>query len=390
MPTSTRHPSTLSRYTDWTTDRDDIASVIDGLDQYIRSTTTLDRADRLWPADYTVFGTNPVSLAHGAIGPALFLGRGGRSLPDGALAWIKNHIDEKPLPPGLYTGAAGVAYGLAAMGEVDEGLALLRNAANHPLKEKEAGFYHGLAGWGWTCLAIYQKTGDSFLLEEARAAATTLIERAEKSTDGWSWPNEEEDTPCPLGLQFGAAGISLFFTALAHTTGTALYADAAHAALSFELAHAKHGNNGQLTFGGDIEHTGTSPYVIRGTAGHGIAFLRYAQLTGDEAMINAAVRAARGCRGLFSGYPNHMDGMSGIGHFLLDVYLETGDETARGQTDEYVESILCFKIDMGDTVAFPGRLYARISNDYASGGAGVGLFLDRYLNPSPRDIYDLP
>lgn len=390
MSTSTLRPPTLSRLTDWKTDRATIAETVEGLDAFIRSTASFDRTDRLWPGDLSLFGTNPVNLAHGAIGPALFLGRNGRELPEGTLKWIKANLDTQPLPPGLYTGLAGVAYGLAELGEPETGLALLRKAANHPLKETDLGFYQGLAGWGWACLNVYTKTHDSFLLEEARATATTLIERAVTSDEGWSWPDPDPETPCPLGMQHGAAGISLFFIALADATGASLYADAAHAALRFERAHARQGDHGEFMFGGDVEHTGTSPYILRGTAGHGVAFLRYAQLTGDDAMLDAAVRAARGCRALFSGGPNHMEGMSGISHFLLDVYLETGDDASMDQVDEYVESMMCFRIKMEKGIAFPGRLFARISNDYARGGAGVGLFLDRYLNPSPRDIYDLP
>jgi hypothetical protein len=39
---------------------------------------------------------------------------------------------------------------------------------------------------------------------------------------------------------------------------------------------------------------------------------------------------------------------------------------------------------------FPGRWLTRVSNDYATGAAGIGLFFERLLRPGPRRFVDLP
>src|SRR5213079_70260 len=68
----------------------EIEETVEQTARYLLRTADPARADRLWPADPFVFSTNPLSVAYGACGPALFLHRTGRlgEMPAGALAWM--------------------------------------------------------------------------------------------------------------------------------------------------------------------------------------------------------------------------------------------------------------------------------------------------------------
>jgi hypothetical protein len=76
------------------------------------------RTDRLWPADTSVFTTNPLSLAYGACGPALFLFASGRleEVPK-VSAWMgERALNSQEYPPGLFLGSAGIACVSAHIG----------------------------------------------------------------------------------------------------------------------------------------------------------------------------------------------------------------------------------------------------------------------------------
>lgn len=369
---------------------DELLGLVRRIRDYIISTTDFERTDRLWPADPAVFSTGPTSLSYGASGIALLLAQEG--LPEGCLEWIQARTRatarDGVLAPGLSTGAAGIAYSLAASGAHQAAEDLLVSTAAAPLLQRNPTLFNGLAGWAWACLAVHHRAGSAALLDLARCAGDDLLSRAVTNEKGsfWAVPGVTDQ---PLGLGLGASGVSLFLSALAHATGDSKYADASASALAFDLSYGRRLQGG-LCWGANIETTGTSPYVSHGSAGVGVALLRHAQLTGDREMLSASMDAAVGVGGLFAGYPGHNEGMSGLGQFLLDVYLETRDARFLDQAQTYSQSILCFMMEREAGVAFPGKMYARISTDYATGSAGVGLFLARLAEPTIRDWYDLP
>ncbi|WP_424851791.1 hypothetical protein [Streptomyces sp. SAI-170] len=87
--------------------------------------------------------------------------------------------------------------------------------------------------------------------------------------------------------------------------------------------------------------------------------------------------------------PGLFEGLSGIGEFMLDMYVFTGEERYRRNAFDIAETLLWFRIEGEDGTAFPGRWLTRISHDYATGSAGVGLFLSRLVRPHPRHFVDL-
>lgn len=85
---------------------------------------------------------------------------------------------------------------------------------------------------------------------------------------------------------------------------------------------------------------------------------------------------------LFSAVPGQFDGMSGVGDFLIDLYIATGQEQYFQQALVLAESTLCFEVDTQGGKAFPGRALMRLSADYATGSAGIGAFLQRIIDPA--------
>jgi hypothetical protein len=83
------------------------------------------------------------------------------------------------------------------------------------------------------------------------------------------------------------------------------------------------------------------------------------------------------------------EGLTGIGEFMLDMYKFTGDQDYYHKALDIADTVLCFKIEKLEGVAYPGRWLMRISNDYATGAAGIGLFFTRLLQLHRRLFVDL-
>lgn len=74
---------------------------------------------------------------------------------------------------------------------------------------------------------------------------------------------------------------------------------------------------------------------------------------------------------------------------MLDVYRSTGDEEYWNKACDIAETILWFRVEDDGGIAFPGRWLNRITHDYATGSAGIGMFLSRLVEPRARDFADL-
>lgn len=390
MPVASAPPSPLTRATP-----DPVPALPNAVGRtvdFVLATADPDRTDRLWPADARVYDTNPLNLVYGAAGIALFLDEVTGRVPDAARSWMLDRVREVSLPPGLYTGAAGVAHVLARLGEGAEAERLLARAAPAAAVLDDPSLFQGLAGWGWANVVHHTRTGHGDALQRAVDAAERLIDRAERSDDGWSWPSPDDPegpVPTPLGLGLGASGPALFFLALARATDAVRYGEAARNALDFELAHAT-SVDGALRWGSDVEYAGSRPYWFGGTAGVGQVLVHAARELDEPAYLDAARRAADGTRALLTPTHGRMWGLSGIGEFLLDLAHVTGEAVYRERACAAADGVLCYRVERPEGLAFPSRHLRRLSNDLSTGAAGCGLFLHRVATDTPRDLLDLP
>ena len=135
---------------------------------------------------------------------------------------------------------------------------------------------------------------------------------------------------------------------------------------------------------GDPSKTVTQPAVLScywedGSAGVGTALVRYAAVTGDTELLWWLDHLVSDASRKYTAFPQLFRGLAGLGNFLLDAWYQTGEERHLLSAWEAAEGALLFRIDSEDGIAFPGEQTRRESADFATGGAGVALFLDRLL-----------
>ncbi|MCG5213022.1 lanthionine synthetase C family protein [Streptosporangium sp. KLBMP 9127] len=366
----------------------ELAGTAEEMTRYLRETADYERADRLWPAHYLVFATNPLSVAYGTCGPAMFL-RSSSGLPDDVVGWmLKQPLSVETYPPGLYLGLAGIACAFQELGLTDEAEATMETLYRSPLLYEEPGVFLGAAGWGLVSLHFFVRTGSRVYLDQAVRAGEHLLRTAEYEGASCFWRcNTDENVH--YGFGYGASGIALFLLYLHMLTGRADFRACAIGGLEFDLANRVENELGWQwrRFQGDAV---LYPYLIHGSAGVGSTVIRFAHVLGVERYEAAARKIADDVLVKYAFLPSLFEGLAGIGEFMLDMFRFTGEERFRRNAFDIAESILWFKIDRPQGVAFPGRWLTRISNDYATGSAGIGLFFTRLLRPGRRLFVDLP
>jgi hypothetical protein len=356
--------------------------------RHILATTDPSRKDCLWPTDPMSYQTNPLNLAHGAVGTSIFLHEALGELPAQVRDWLLGQpVDVATYPPGLYPGIAGVAWGFAEMGMLERGLELFKLVPRSPLAFQCACLFSGASGWGLAALALYRKTGDETLLELACQAGDYLHSTGELGEQGVCWRNGM-DGKVYLGFGLGGSGAALFLLRLWQATREDHYLDLARAALEFDISHAQD-RKGALRWGAFPEDLGHSPYWLRGGAGVTATLIRFFETLGEERYLDLARRGARGCAS-FSAAPHLFEGLAAIGDTMLDMFLVTGDEDQLELARQKARQTLLYRIERPEGMTFPGRFLLRISHDYGVGSAGIGHFLYRLAGLRPRRFHDFP
>jgi hypothetical protein len=191
-------------------------------------------------------------LYSGTSGVALFLGElcaitGDADVRRTALAAITqalSHLDVLPAPArsGLFSGWIGIALAAARLGKILEEEKLLRAArrvVQHCRREKlenwEFDFMLGKAGTIVGLLMLREMLDAPALLDLCLPLARKMLNEANKSKAGYSWPSSAMPTSRNLtGFAHGAAGIGYALLELFQATGDAKYCNAARAAFAYE------------------------------------------------------------------------------------------------------------------------------------------------------------
>jgi hypothetical protein len=367
--------------------RTEVHRAVSGIADRILATTDVKRSDRLWPADYMVFATNSMGFGYGAIGTAIFLKRALGELPPNVSEWLRaQQLSIEDYPPGINVGLSGIAYGFLQLGMLDEAVDAINLAAKSPLLFREATFFHGIAGYGWTSLEFAKRFSGQDYMDAAIRAGDFLAVSAETDRAGVFW-NGQGTRGVSLGAAFGNSGIALFLLQLYEATGDHAYRELAVRAIDFDLSHGRLSDFDARWPSTTLED-GTRPYWLNGTAGVGACAIRFYEVTGESRFLQWARRAVNGCFNIFTVAPGQYEGMSGIGEFLIDMHRITGDSTFLRLAEDTVAAIMCFRIERENGTAFAGRRLARMCSDFATGSAGIGLFLARWLEPHPRLLHD--
>lgn len=358
------------------------------------------RHDRLWPS--TAFGatTDPCNVQHGAAGVLGVLCRaheltGDPRLPDAIATtarWIERRIEREPRrAPGLYFGAAGIAWALCDAGRVLGDAELVQRACALALAQPHdwpsPDVTHGVAGLGMTLLHLWQATGSARLRDQALRCADALAARAEDGP-GWRFPRDFDSRFAGLrfhGFAHGTAGIGQLLldaglaggrddlVALAIAAGDALLADAI-AVDDDGLAWASEPDGPQDPM----------RYWCNGSTGIGGFLLRLHATTADErhrAGAEAAARAVMAHRwrqGLA-----YCHGLAGGGDFLLDLAIRLGDARYRAWADDVAAIVWSRRIVRDGAVTFGDDPFALVA-DFHVGLGGILAFFLRLRHGGPR------
>ncbi len=366
--------------------QNEVRETVDGVVRYLQHTADPERDDRLFPADLFVFETNPLSVAYGATGVLYALHRLGAEVPSHLIEWVlRRPISNDDYPPGLYLGQAGISWVLCELGHAEVAARILRAARNHEMLWRSPDVLHGAAGYGLACLQLWRKGLGNEFLDDAVRVGEYLNRRCVRDARGAHWPHE--DGSVPLGYANGGSGIALFLLYLSLAASDSASLELGRQALDFELAQGVWLEGQFAGFPShlmDPSEAPTEPAVLScywdsGSAGVGAALIRYLALTSDATLDAWLDPLADDASRKYVAFPQLFRGLAGMGNFLLDVWDLTGDERHLLAAWEAAEGILLFRIDRQEGIAFPGEQARRESGDFATGAAGVSLFLDRLL-----------
>ena len=120
-----------------------------------------------------------------------------------------------------------------------------------------------------------------------------------------------------------------------------------------------------------------SPYWLNGSAGVGAAVLRYSLVFPEEGLSELVTCFARDATRMYTFMPGYYMGLAGLGDYLLDVYHLTGDRVARRGADRVATGLNVFAKEHQGHFLFPGNQLLRHSSDFATGSAGIAMFLHR-------------
>lgn len=362
-------------------------NVVCGATDFILKTTDPTRDDRLWPSDYRVFSTNPLSLAYGALGIALVLKKVLGSVPEEVISWLsRRQVNTHDFPPGFFIGLSGIAWAYAELGMEERAHEAMALAFRSPLLSSGPDLFYGLAGFGLGNLYFWRHTQDERYLSRACEAGESLLRTAIHENTGCAWKNV--DGRVYSGYAHGGSGIALFLLTLYGETKESRYLRTAQDALETEISWASD-RDGGLAWPG-IYPGVITPYWRYGSAGVGSILIRFFTALGEERYKLLAEKAAKYAASKYTVFPGQLVGLSGIGEFLLDMYAATGNVDYLRQADMVVSGILLYQVPRDHGIAFPGDELVRITTDFATGSAGIIAFIHRriYADQQERLIFD--
>jgi tRNA A-37 threonylcarbamoyl transferase component Bud32 len=350
-----------------------LAPAIEAVASAITADADFARDERLWPGDPAQFFESPYGLAHGAIGVAYALTAAGEPVDPRVWDWIDDRMlrQAEPAALGLYDGLAGAVWAFRRMGrhaQADQQLDRLRGVELDRLGDD---LYGGLAGVGLTLVS--ESDADSTLLTPALGIARALDARLSDRPR----PGGSAIATGSGGLLRGRSGTALFAIDLYERTGDAAHLRLAERAIDDDLASLVRAADGSMQVD---EGWRILPYLGSGSAGIGIVLARLAEhLPGSDRHIEALDGIIRASTARFVIQSGLFNGRAGLIHFLLALArrgLSTPESDAA--LARHVRELRLHAIRRPHGIGFPGDGLMRLSDDLATGSAGVLTALTAY------------
>lgn len=372
-----------------TIDACDLAPLRDALEKlnaYIIDVSEPVRADRLFPADPSVFETNPLSVAFGAAGVMYALELTGADIPaDVWRAYTRLLWSGSDLPPGLYTGVAGVVWATWSMGMQDAALELANGLCR--LDDFQTwDVFSGAAGIGLTLLRLYAWTTEQRFLDAAVQAGDAIL-HAGTLNAGTGWPAWKNATGSIVeaGYALGRSGIAEFLLHLWRATDDERFIKMGIQSLGSAVDQGIRTDD-KLSIPAERNYSGPirSHYWYQGTAGTFSVAVKYRSILGERVEevlpIERLASMSRDLKRRYTIYPSLLKGMAGLADSLLDGFIYLGERSWLEAAAGMANRLLTFAVPRSAGLALPGEQLMRLSTDIASGNAGVVLFLHRLVS----------
>ncbi|MFE6285122.1 class III lanthionine synthetase LanKC [Streptomyces sp. NPDC057877] len=363
---------------DWPDSRDSMAAAI-------HASATLERTDRLFPGDIAQFGTAGGGLAfgYGAAGVLYALAASGAGCAEDEVRWLLERTGRLPsgMPPGFHDGVAGIAWTLEYLGHRDRALDLVGPLLDQPHDRLATDLHSGTAGLGLALDSLAAATGDAALASAALRCAE-LTARAVSAPAGGSTAAR----PPRAGLLHGAAGRALFFLRLYERTGDTGLLDLAGDALRQDLARCVRGAGGALQVD---EGWRTMPYLGAGSVGIGMVLDDYLAHRDDEELARARDEIVAAARAMFYAQPGLYRGVAGMLLFLGRTRA-TGPGTGPADIRRQLDALSWHAMSYRGRLAFPGEQMMRLSMDLSTGTAGCLLAVASLYGDPPAGLPFLP
>ena len=330
----------------------------------------------LFPADHRIFRTNALNVAYGAAGTCYFLHQTGGLSPtirDQFRSLLEASRDTS-LPPGLYVGSAGIAWVCQLLGMTREARAMMAKTYRSPLRKDHPDLFYGAAGWGLASLYFHQATGESQYLQKALEAAAIIPAMLTENEFGLHYADPHGNVYS--GLMHGSSGIALFYLRLHAVTQDPEHLRLARALLQHDLDRGRE-EHGLLQWQRNYNNQPWEPYLRIGNVGVGTVALRFFRQTGEAEYLRWAERIADSIADQYTSQVGMFLGMAGLGSYFLDLFAITRNEKYLQQAHGFARKIMLYQVPVEKGIAFPGENLIRLTNDYGTGSAGIGLFLHR-------------
>ncbi|MGW6568560.1 class III lanthionine synthetase LanKC [Streptomyces sp. NPDC054975] len=359
----------------------------DAMVRAILASATPDREDRFFPGDIAQFATagGGMSVGYGTAGVLHALDESGAARIPAAEERLLRYAKqpESGTPLGFYDGLTGIAWTLQRLGHTASALKLAELVLAQDHEALAPDLHGGTAGMGLALDALAAATGESGL----HAAALRCAELAARPAVTLSRPaGPGAGGRVRTGLLHGAAGRALLFLRLYERTGDSALLDLAAEALHDDLTRCVRGASGTLQVD---EGWRTMPYLGAGSVGIGMVIDDYLLHRHDEALDRARHEIVQAAQATFYAQPGLFRGVAGMVLHLARTNAGgpgTGPEDVRRQVGCLTWHAMSFE----GHLAFPGEQMMRLSMDLATGTAGVLLALSAALGDRPAHLPFLP
>ncbi|WP_328913232.1 MULTISPECIES: class III lanthionine synthetase LanKC [unclassified Streptomyces] len=310
-----------------------------------------EREDRLFPGDIRQFlePSGGLGLAYGAAGMLWALHSSGGTVDPDDLGWLRERVHAAAdLPPGFWSGLAGIAY---ATEQIDPDLSdhCVRLALSRAADTQDLSLGSGLSGLG------------AYLLHEGGQleAVDELAARVAKAAE------EGGDHPVP-GLVAGAAGLASFAVRAGRALDNPEYEELATRLLDLEV--------GRFGFApGGVPVRGALPAfgagIANGALGLAFALYDHERLTGSgrfTAALDRIVRIARQTTAIHNGL---LSGRAGQVQLLTAVTPD--DPASRRTVERCLRESDWYLTRLGSEQVTLGNEELKLSLDLGTGHAGL-------------------